>query len=236
MDVWHALIGGESVTFEIQWRRTPGEETSGEDAVSDFLWTSTACMPVIKNGAVTSIFACHTDVTAQKEATMTALLRMETERRLASFTEMAPVGLYQLDSNWKITYCNDQWFRITGYPRMPMDQIDWQSICLDMNSLQKDIDMVKASSQPHTFSFRLKKLWIAPDGIPAPTWILATATSHFDTAGKLASVIGTMTDISHLKWAEELQKRRVEEALESKRQQENFIDMTSHGTQRRCFM
>jgi hypothetical protein len=30
------------------------------------------------------------------------------------------------------------------------------------------------------------------------------------------------------KWAEAIQKSRVEEALESKRQQENFIDMTSH--------
>jgi hypothetical protein len=28
---------------------------------------------------------------------------------------------------------------------------------------------------------------------------------------------------------EAIQKNRVEEALESKRQQENFIDMTSHG-------
>lgn len=36
------------------------------------------------------------------------------------------------------------------------------------------------------------------------------------------------TDISQQKWAEAFQRERREEALELKRQQENFIDMTSH--------
>lgn len=37
-----------------------------------------------------------------------------------------------------------------------------------------------------------------------------------------------MTNISQQKWAEDIQKRRMEEAVEMKRQQENFIDITSH--------
>jgi len=41
-------------------------------------------------------------------------------------------------------------------------------------------------------------------------------------------IIGTIVDISRQKWAEEVQKRKMEDALEAKRQQENFIDMTSH--------
>jgi len=40
--------------------------------------------------------------------------------------------------------------------------------------------------------------------------------------------MGTLSDITHYKWAEEIQKRRMEEAMEAKRNQENFIDMTSH--------
>ena len=42
------------------------------------------------------------------------------------------------------------------------------------------------------------------------------------------SVIGCITDISHLKWAEKLQTITAEAAKEAKRQQERFIDMTSH--------
>jgi signal transduction histidine kinase/CheY-like chemotaxis protein len=46
--------------------------------------------------------------------------------------------------------------------------------------------------------------------------------------GGLKSVFGSLTDISQQKWAEDFQKRRMEEAIELKRQQENFIDITSH--------
>ena len=37
-----------------------------------------------------------------------------------------------------------------------------------------------------------------------------------------------MTDISEFKYAGTLQRIRLDDALEAKRQQENFIDMTSH--------
>jgi hypothetical protein len=48
-----------------------------------------------------------------------------------------------------------------------------------------------------------------------------------DENGQLKSVFGSITNISQQKWAEDFQKRRMEEAFESKRQQDNFIDMTS---------
>jgi signal transduction histidine kinase len=41
-------------------------------------------------------------------------------------------------------------------------------------------------------------------------------------------VLGCLTDISRQKWAEGFQARRTDEAIELKRQQENFMDMTSH--------
>lgn len=37
-----------------------------------------------------------------------------------------------------------------------------------------------------------------------------------------------LTDISHQKWAENAHQRKALEALEAKRQQENFVDMVSH--------
>ncbi|CAN9475438.1 unnamed protein product [Alternaria alternata] len=51
---------------------------------------------------------------------------------------------------------------------------------------------------------------------------------ELDENGKVISIMGTLFDISHFKWAESVQRRRIDEALEAKRQQENFIDMTSH--------
>jgi signal transduction histidine kinase/ActR/RegA family two-component response regulator len=40
--------------------------------------------------------------------------------------------------------------------------------------------------------------------------------------------MGSITDISHLKWAQGLQNRRLQEAEETRRQQNEFIDITSH--------
>jgi hypothetical protein len=40
--------------------------------------------------------------------------------------------------------------------------------------------------------------------------------------------MGSITDISHMKWAQGLQDRRLRDAEETKRQQNEFIDITSH--------
>jgi hypothetical protein len=42
-----------------------------------------------------------------------------------------------------------------------------------------------------------------------------------------AGIMGTLFDISHFKWAESVQRRRVEEALEAKRQQEKCFALSS---------
>lgn len=222
---------GKSITYEMRWKKKPNADTGSEDDTRDYLWTLTACVPIkAEDGIVTGIFGCNTDISGQKEATRIALLRVEAERRLASFTQTAPVGFYQCDPDLKIQYCNDQWFKIVGHPMTDIGAIDWTSRIYedDLEATKKDSHIVMQVNKPYTFSFRVKKLWTGPDGLSTPTWILATATAHRDKDGQVASVMGTLTDVSQLKWAEAIQRSRVEEALESKRQQENFIDMTSH--------
>jgi PAS domain S-box-containing protein len=231
MDKWHTSASGEPVTYEMRWKKKPNKEQGSEEDTRDYLWTLTACIPIkADDGTVTGIFGCNTDISAQKEATRAAILRAEAERRLASFTETAPVGVYQCDTDLKIEYCNSHWFQILGCPKMPVDELDWRSMIYeeDLESIAEDTKIVMRGGKPHTFSFRAKKLWTGPDNISRPSWILATATSHVNDTGRVTSIMGTLTDVSQLKWAESIQRNRVEEALESKRQQENFIDMTSH--------
>jgi PAS domain S-box-containing protein len=231
MDQWRNGARGDPVTYEMRWKKTPNKQQGSGDDARDYLWTLTACVPIkADDGTVTGIFGCSTDISAQKEATRTALRRTEAERRLANFTETAPVGVYQCDSNLNMEYCNYQWFGIIGHPKVPLEEIDWRSTIHeeDLESIANDTKIVMNGEDPHTFSFRCKKIWTSPDGVSTLTWILATATRHVDKGGKVDSIIGTLTDVSQLKWAEAMQKTRVEEALESKRQQENFIDMTSH--------
>jgi signal transduction histidine kinase len=57
---------------------------------------------------------------------------------------------------------------------------------------------------------------------------LSASQPEFSADGTLISIMGSLTDISHLKWAQGLQERRLREAEEAKRQQNEFIDITSH--------
>jgi hypothetical protein len=51
---------------------------------------------------------------------------------------------------------------------------------------------------------------------------------EMDEEGNVIRVFGAISDISDRKRAESEQRQRLEEAVEHKRQQENFIDMVSH--------
>lgn len=46
--------------------------------------------------------------------------------------------------------------------------------------------------------------------------------------GSLRSIMGSITDISKIKWAQGLQEHQLNEAEETRRQQNEFIDITSH--------
>jgi hypothetical protein len=74
-----------------------------------------------------------------------------------------------------------------------------------------------------THEFRFKNPWQDRNGNRGDTWVLMSAYPEKGSDGKLKSVFGSITNISQQKWAEDFQKRRMEEAIELKRQQESLI-------------
>lgn len=59
-------------------------------------------------------------------------------------------------------------------------------------------------------------------------WVLCSAYPELDMNNQVLEIVGNVTDISKQKWAEDVQKRRTDSALESKQHLEHFIDTTSH--------
>lgn len=130
----------------------------------------------------------------------------------------------------RMTFANDAWFDMTKHPRVPFEEIEWLSLVHeDDREVVAEGMRTVFSNQNMNIQFRLTTPWHGGDGPATPTWVMATALPEFSSEdGTLAQVIGTMTDISHLKFAESTQQLRIDQALEAKRQTENFIDMTSH--------
>jgi PAS domain-containing protein len=160
----------------------------------------------------------------------------DSETRFTRMAEFSPAGLFIADHEGHITYCNDTWYEITRVPKDSEHMDNW-------------IDAVSIEDQPRvrnlwfelvehcrsvTAEFRFKAQWEDRNGNKSDTWVLFSAYPETYTDepdlldGTLKSVFGSLTNISQQKWAEGFQKRKMEEAVELKRQQENFIDITSH--------
>ena len=155
---------------------------------------------------------------------------VESETRFSRMAELVPVGIFIADNKGQITYCNDTWYEISKVPKGAYASDEW------MESVKnEDKEMVKTlwsklvhDTTAFSSEFRFKASWQDPQGNKADTWVLASAYPEKNDDGTLKIVFGSITDISRQKWAEHFEKRRVEEAVELKRQQENFIDITSH--------
>lgn len=154
----------------------------------------------------------------------------ESETKFTRMAEFAPVGMFIANSEGLIIYCNDTWFDISRVPKGPDHTERWMDyITEDDRPLVWRLwqDLVQRT-KPATAEFRFKAPWTDRNGMKGETWVLFSAYPEKTEEGKLKSVFACITNISQQKWAEGLQKKKMEEAVELKRQQENFIDVTSH--------
>ncbi|ESZ97348.1 M4R8, histidine kinase-group XI protein [Sclerotinia borealis F-4128] len=154
---------------------------------------------------------------------------VESESRFTRMAEMAPVGMFIANSHGEITFSNDAWWEISRHPRSDTSAKSWMDSIKDEDrqGVQATWNRLVTQKVNVTKEFRFKTPWQSKHAL-TDTWALMNCTSLRDGDNNLMSIFGSITDISHQKWAEEFQKRKTEEAIELKRQQENFIDMTSH--------
>lgn len=183
----------------------------------------------------------------QKAAKLAALDRIELSEQLAARTqeaiesetkftrmaEFAPVGMFIADHSGRITFANDTWYDISRVPRdhtlSAADEQWMEAVSPADRELVKRLwtDLV-VGTKPVSSEFRFKAQWEDRSGNRTDTWVLFSAYPEKYEDGRLKGVFGSITNISQQKWAEGIQTRKMEEAMETKRQQENFIDITSH--------
>ncbi|KAF3902963.1 hypothetical protein ABW20_dc0102057 [Dactylellina cionopaga] len=182
---------------------------------------------------------------AQRAARLAALDRVELSHQLAlkskeaehselKFTRMAefaPVGIFIADFQGKINYYNDMFSEISCHPK-ELDVSRWLESVHPADAAKTEANWTEVinGKKRKTWEFRWKTPWMLPNhlGEQSDRWTLLSASPELDADGMLLGVFGSITNISETKFAEDLQKRRVEEVVELKRQQDNFVDMASH--------
>ncbi|ODA76078.1 hypothetical protein RJ55_08361 [Drechmeria coniospora] len=153
----------------------------------------------------------------------------DSEFRFTRMAEFAPVGMFIADTQGHINYCNDMWWQISRHSRYDETKLAWMNSVRDEDRDSLEAAWKKLLDEKVTIAveFRFKHSQRNGDRT-IDTWVLMSAFPEKTPEGNLKSIFGCITDISSQKWAEKVQNERREEAVELKRQQENFIDITSH--------
>ena len=155
---------------------------------------------------------------------------VESETKFTRMAEFAPVGMFIANSDGRITYCNETWYEISRVPKGSRTTDHWMD-CVkdeDRGTVEKLWFNLVHNAVALNAEFRFRAQWTDRNGSKGDTWVLASAFPEKSPDGKLKVIFGSITNISQQKWVEHFEKRRKEEAVELKRQQENFIDITSH--------
>lgn len=239
------MINGEWQKFELRYR-------NGTDQGQ---WVLVACQPIKdKDGNVTAIIGAVTDISDQKKSEKIALDRAEalekarvSEERFKRCMEVAPFGCMVVDTNKGVQYANEAWWEVSQYARVPLDQIDWKSVlheddlevakqgwevCRELSILlmlfaNKFQAMLRGEQV--VYNLRLKRLWYDADGEPrGPAEIMVTSLPECDDTGKVIRVISFTIDQSHIRHQARMQRARIEEATEARKNQEMFYDTVCH--------
>jgi PAS domain S-box-containing protein len=235
---WNRMASGEPVTIEMRWKRPASampdkkEDTSGQ-------WVLATCQPTFDAaGAVTSVSGCLTDIAAQKRSQMDASrLRTDaleklraSEKRFSNFVELARVGIWMINLEGELQYANPEWCALAGHRNTPWQDVKWSTLLDEKNMavVHHNLEEILRTKQPAQYQLELMRPWENDEGAKLPIQVLVAAFPEIDETGSVIGYAGTLTDITHLRWAEQLQKQRTDEAIEAKRQQEAFIDMTCH--------
>ncbi|KAF2125221.1 hypothetical protein P153DRAFT_300481 [Dothidotthia symphoricarpi CBS 119687] len=231
LTMWNELVSGNPVTFEMRW-------SSSADTVTSAQWVLSSCVPVLDDqGNVVSIAGNTIDINAQKKSQEVIQARVEaleqvrlSELKFERFAQLSPTAIYIFVPKTGMTFCNDQFLELTGLSRGEPGQADWLKVIAeeDVQAVNAYWAAIVEGKKSDSMQFRLRTTWINQDGARSNIWVESSSHQELDESGNVISIMGTLFDISQFKWAESFQQQRIQEALEAKRQQENFIDMTSH--------
>jgi PAS domain S-box-containing protein len=242
--MWKQLQQGQSVSYQARLvKKEPGSVGVVSILVSAYCdYDETGrktIMGWVSNNRVDALILtvstrCLTDISALKWAENQLLSRSQelerSESRWRNFTDKAPVGVVLMDSSYRTVIANDAFLEILGHEAEDDSPLSWLSRVVeeDAFTLTRLFQDLPTFDGPITIEFRLKQYWKSREESQTRTrrTILCSFHAIMEGTRKVQEVIGWFTDISAQKAAEDVLRKRMDQAIEMKHQQENFIDVS----------
>ncbi len=124
----------------------------------------------------------------------------ESERRYSTLATLAPVGIFRTDAIGRCIYVNDRWCSFTGLTQEEALVDGWTKAFHPSD--RQDISDEWYASVQEARPFRMEYRILRPDG--KLLWMFGQAVAEYGTDGQLTGYVGSITDISSLKQAQEL--------------------------------
>ena len=179
------------------------------------------CLDTIKtpmidqSGVLIGVLGTSRDITARKE--MEESLK-ESESRFKSFSESAPVGIFGTDINGVTNYVNPRWCEISKMNSAEALGNGWLS-AVHADDRAQIAQAWQQASSTHSTSYSEYR-FLHPDG--SISWVQGQAVPQKDQNGNLKGYIGTVTDITKGKLAEN-------KLIESEAYYRTLIDISPDG-------
>lgn len=172
------------------------------------------------------------EVAALQQERLTEELALQTSR-LRRMTELSPLGMFLISPDGVLLEANDRYYEMTNNTKEQtsmsfMDTLHESSVPLGIEMWRRLTVERKVQSEEILMSYNFNTEIDEMTGKPIEPWMLASALPEIGADGQIRSIMGSITDISHLHFARRLQDQRLREAEEVKIQQNAFIDITSH--------
>jgi PAS domain S-box-containing protein len=241
LGVWQDVcVGKKAIRKSLRLYASPEASTQKEDKIKVHYTTNLfdAYPDLDQDGNVKSIMICVIDISELKRTEERVQLRTreleQSELKYRYFAEHAPIGVSMINREGNIEFVNDAWLSITGQSQEGAERASWLSFfhqddVLKLVSLFVDLLNGKKSFTVESRVKRSYKTEGSRSSSPErPAWILLSAYPEPTESGTIKNVVCWLTDISIQKSAERDLRMRMNEAVEMRRAQENFIDMISH--------
>lgn len=150
---------------------------------------------------------------------------IESELRFELLTEIAPVGIFRTNANGLTNYVNPQWCRISGISANQAMKNGWLDAVHpdDKNAIFDNWLEKTAVKERSTAQYRFVK----PDG--TISWVIGKAIPIRDKKGKISGYIGTITDITRIKKAEESLNKKLKSEILLSSVSSEFINTDSNN-------
>lgn len=159
--------------------------------------------PILKEGKVIGAVVTFLDITERKQA-QAAL--QESQKRYQTLAEIAPIGIFHADAKGKFLYVNERWLEITGLSRQEALTMGFSWALHPEDRLPILNEWCEAAEKRLPLNTECRILH--SDG--SNSWVYVQVVTERDERGEVVGYVGTITDITDRKQAEEVLQERNE--------------------------